>query len=46
MCIRDRAGGVLFRCVAHIHLDEARLDGLAGKLEAIANDLVVEIELA
>ena len=40
------AGGVLFRCVAHIHLDEARLDGLAGKLEAIANDLVVEIELA
>lgn len=38
-------GGVLFRCQTEISLKEAAVDGLAASLEAIATDLLVDIEL-
>lgn len=38
-------GGVLFRCIAEIALAEEAVDGLAASLEAIATDLLVDIEL-
>ncbi|MCO4748366.1 MAG: amino acid-binding ACT protein [Proteobacteria bacterium] len=39
--------GILFRCVAQVVLkSDKQIEGLAGRLEAIANDLLVDIELA